>query len=138
MFQARSISALLLFFALAMPAAAEDDAAGLQLFRDKIEPVLKNKCFACHSSTAKELQGGLRLDSRQAARRGGDTGAAVTPSKPAESLLLKAIKHQDGFEMPPDQPKFPDEVIADFEKWISLGAPDPREERPGDGDPWSR
>src|SRR4051812_27024971 len=71
------------------------ESAGLRLFRERIEPVLKAQCYECHSGTAKELQGGLRLDSPSAARRGGDTGAAVVPGKPVESLLIKAIKHQD-------------------------------------------
>src|SRR6188472_3498402 len=97
----RMLPALMLW-TLASVVFADDE--GLQLFREKIEPVLKEKCFTCHSKAAKELQGGLRLDSREAARRGGDTGAAVTPNKPAESLLLKALKHQDGLEMPPDEP----------------------------------
>jgi len=125
-----------MLWTLASVTIADDE--GLQLFREKIEPVLKEKCFSCHSRAAKELQGGLRLDSREAARRGGDTGSAVTPGKPAESLLLKALKHQDGLEMPPDEPKLLDTVIADFEKWISLGAPDPREELPGDREQWSQ
>src|SRR6187551_3837336 len=79
-------------------ATAEDIAATaeLKLFRERIEPVLKEHCYACHAAGAKELKGGLRLDSRAAARRGGDTGAAVVPGKPAESIWLKAIKHQDG------------------------------------------
>lgn len=119
-------------------ATAEDVAAtaGLKLFRERVEPALKEHCYACHASEAKELKGGLRLDSRVAARRGGDTGAAVVPGKPAESLLLKAIKHQEGLEMPPDQPPLPAATIADFEKWIELGAADPREEGDADGAEW--
>jgi len=117
----------LLLAAAALAAAAEGDS-GLALFRDRIEPVLKTECFGCHSGTAKELKGGLRLDSREAARRGGDTGAAVVPGKPAKSMIIQALRHEGGYEMPPDKPKFADSIIADFVKWIELGAPDPREE----------
>src|SRR5262245_52858693 len=113
--------------AAALAAAAEGDA-GLALFRERIEPVLKSECFGCHSGTAKELKGGLRLDSREAARRGGDTGAAVVPGKPVKSMIIQALRHEGGYEMPPDKPKLADAVIADFVKWIELGAPDPREE----------
>lgn len=120
----------------ALTAAEEPTAAGLRLFRERIEPVLIERCYACHSGEAKELQGGLRLDSREAIRQGGDSGAAVSPGKPRESLLLNALRHQNGYEMPPKQPKLPDAMIANFEKWIELGAPDPREGKPHDREEW--
>jgi len=109
-------------------ARAADDAPGLSLFRDSIEPVLKKECFGCHSAQAKEVKGGLRLDSRETARRGGDSGPAVVPGKPAESLIVQALRHENGYEMPPDKPKLAESVVADFVKWIELGATDPREE----------
>lgn len=129
----RGISfALAVFAALYCPdrSTAEESstAISLKLFRERIEPVLKERCYTCHSAQAKELQGGLRLDSPAAARRGGDTGAAIVPGKPGESLILKALRHQDGLEMPPDLPRLADGVIADFERWIDSGAEDPREE----------
>ena len=58
--------------------------------------------------------------------KGGESGAAVVPGDKAGSLLLAALKH-DGFEMPPAG-RLPDDVIADFETWIDMGAPDPRDE----------
>jgi hypothetical protein len=111
------------------PAAEEvgRDAAGIELFEKKIRPVLVSECYQCHSTAAaaqKKLKGGLLLDSRDAARKGGESGPAVIPGKPDDSLLVKALKHED-FEMPP-KGKLPDAVIADFVKWIELGAPDPR------------
>ncbi len=106
--------------------AAED--AGLAMFRERIEPVLKAQCYGCHSAAAKELKGGLRLDSRDGARRGGESGAAVVPGKPAQSLIVQALRHENGYEMPPEKPKLAEAVAADFVKWIELGAPDPREE----------
>ncbi len=103
------------------------DAAGLELFEKKIRPVLVQECYQCHSAEAasqKKLKGGLQLDTRDAVRKGGESGPAVVPSKPAESLLVSALRHED-FEMPP-KGKLPDAIIADFVKWIELGAPDPR------------
>ncbi|MGH7135616.1 MAG: DUF1549 domain-containing protein, partial [Pirellulales bacterium] len=103
------------------------EAAGIELFEKKIRPVLVSECYQCHSTDAaaqKKLKGGLLLDSRDAARKGGESGPAVVPGKPDESLLVKALRHED-FEMPP-KGKLPDAVIADFVKWIELGAPDPR------------
>jgi hypothetical protein len=105
-----------------------DDKADLDFFEQKIRPVLVQHCYSCHSVAAEEkkkLQGGLYLDSAASVLAGGETGPAIVKGKPAESLLLKALKFE-GLEMPPTG-KLPAEVIADFSKWIELGAPDPRE-----------
>ena len=115
--------------AMLLPAsrAAADDAAALELFETRIRPVLVKECYQCHSAQAaqqKKLKGGLLLDTREGARKGGESGPAVVPGKPDESLLVSALKHED-FEMPP-KGKLPDAVIADFVKWVELGAPDPR------------
>ena len=58
--------------------------------------------------------------------RGGDTGPAVVPGKSSESLLVQALRHEDGLEMPPKAPRLADEVVARFVKWIDAGAPTPR------------
>src|SRR5205823_1528052 len=101
--------------------------AGVEFFEKKIRPVLVQQCYECHSAEAqknKKLRGGLRLDTRDGVLTGGDSGPAVVPGKPADSVLLRALRH-DGLRMPPKS-KLPDAVVADFEKWVSLGAPDPR------------
>jgi hypothetical protein len=110
-------------------AAEPADEAAIRFFREKIEPVLKAECYNCHSVDAKEIQGGLLLDSRGGARRGGDTGPAVAPGKVKESLLIQAIRHEGDLAMPPEMPKLAEKTIADFVKWIEIGAPDPREEK---------
>ena len=104
------------------PAPAVD--SGLQLFEQKIRPVLVKHCYECHAADAKKIRGGLLLDTRAGLLKGGDSGPAVVPGKPVESLLLKALRH-DELAMPPKE-KLPDAVIADFDRWIRLGAPDPR------------
>jgi mono/diheme cytochrome c family protein len=101
------------------------DTAGVEFFEKKIRPVLLQHCYECHSAKSKNVKGGLLLDSREAAQKGGDSGAAVVPKNVAESLLISALRH-DGFEMPP-KGKLPDSVIADFVKWVEMGAPDPRD-----------
>src|SRR5262245_12295920 len=58
--------------------------------------------------------------------KGGDTGPALVPQTPKESLLIKALRYDDPELRMPPKGKLPDAVIADFEKWVSLGAPDPR------------
>ena len=106
--------------------ATPEIEAGLAFFREKIEPVLKRECYECHSAEAKKLKAGLYLDSRAGLLTGGETGPAVAAGD-ARSLLLKAIRHDEAdLQMPPDQPKLPATVIADFERWIQIGAPDPR------------
>jgi hypothetical protein len=101
----------------------------VSFFETKIRPVLAQHCYQCHSAEALKtgkLKANLLVDSRDGMHKGGESGAAVVPGKRDESLLLAAIKY-DGFEMPPAG-RLPDEVIADFEKWIDMGAPDPRDE----------
>ena len=83
------------------------------------------ECYTCHSATAKAVKGGYRLDTRDGLRAGGDSGPAVVPGKPDESPMLDALRH-DGLAMPP-KGKLPAEVVADFTRWIKLGAPDPRD-----------
>ncbi len=104
-----------------------DSRKGLEFFESKIRPVLIAHCYKCHSENADELQAGLRLDTRDGARAGGASGAAVVPHDPQASLLLSALRY-DEFEMPPNR-KLPESVIANFEKWIAIGAPDPRNRR---------
>ncbi|MEO2015370.1 MAG: DUF1553 domain-containing protein [Fuerstiella sp.] len=104
--------------------AEADDAAKLEFFEAKIRPVLVEHCYKCHATDAKNVRGGLLLDSKAAALDGGESGAAVVPGAPDESLLLLAMKHES-YEMPPDR-KLPDAIIADFEEWIRDGAVDPR------------
>ncbi len=97
-----------------------------KFFETKIRPVLMTSCAKCHSKTAEKLKASLLVDSREGLRKGGDTGPAVVPGKPEESLLLTAIRYTDeSLQMPPKNP-LPKEVVADFETWIKMGAPDPR------------
>ncbi len=95
-------------------------------FEKNIRPVLVRECYACHATTAEKIRGGLTLDSREGIRKGGNNGPAIVPGDVAQSLLLKAIKQTDDeLKMPPKK-KLGDDVIALFEKWIAMGAPDPR------------
>jgi hypothetical protein len=100
-----------------------------EFFENRIRPVLVEHCYACHSRDAAangKLKGNLYLDSREGMLRGGDTGPALVANQPADSLMLKAMHYED-YEMPPAG-KLPDNVIADFTRWIADGAVDPRRE----------
>ena len=101
-------------------------------FENKIRPVLFQHCFECHGSGAKELKGGLRLDSREGMLRGGDSGPSVVPGDVVNSLLLRAVRHQAGeLEMPWRKPKLSEQNLADLEFWIKTGAHFPSSKAPG-------
>ncbi len=99
----------------------------IAFFEKSIRPVLVKECYSCHATTAEKIRGGLTLDTREGIRKGGDTGPAVVPGDVKNSLLLRAIKHTDEILKMPPKKKLGDDVVADFEKWIALGAPDPRD-----------
>lgn len=116
---------------LAMPAdqlcAQGVEPDQIPFFEKHIRPVLVKECYSCHSADAKEIEGGLTLDTREGIRKGGDRGPAVVPGNLRKSLLIEAIRHtDDDFRMPPEK-KLSAEIISDFEKWVAMGAPDPRE-----------
>ncbi|MBG88787.1 MAG: hypothetical protein CMO80_18060 [Verrucomicrobiales bacterium] len=93
----------------------------LIFFETKIRPVLANNCFKCHSASQK-VKGGLTVDSASGLLDGGDSGPAIRPGDPQGSLLYRALTYKDpDVEMPPNA-KLPDDVIANFEQWIRMGA----------------
>ncbi len=97
-------------------------------FEKKIRPVLIKHCYECHSSDAELLKAEFLLDTRSGIRKGGVSGRdAVIPGDVAGSHLIEAIRYgNEDFQMPPDG-KLPESVIGDFETWIAMGAPDPRD-----------
>ncbi len=98
-----------------------------EFFETKIRPVLVNHCYKCHSQGAEKIKGGLLLDTRDGVLKGGDSGPAIVPGNPDKSRLMTAVRYQDkDLQMPPNDQKLPDDVIADLERWIREGAPDPR------------
>src|ERR1051325_7350713 len=101
----------------------------IEFFEKKVRPVLVEHCYKCHSSQPDaKIKADLALDSREATLKGGESGPAVVPGKPDKSLLIKAIKHLDAdMAMPPKTNKLSDEIIANLEQWVRMGAPDPRE-----------
>ncbi len=109
-------------------ASTAPDAKGAEFFTKKIEPILRDACYKCHSHSSDKIKGGLVLDSRDAAITGGDTGAAVVPGDPAKSLLIEAVAYKnDDMQMPPKGKKLPDEQIALLTEWVKMGAPWPEE-----------
>jgi hypothetical protein len=109
--------------------AQQPSLEGIEFFEKKIRPVLESNCYMCHSAHSKRLQGGLLLDSREGTLKGGNSGQpAIRPGDPDSSLLIKAIRYGDSkLQMPPAGQLAPAQV-KDFEAWVKMGAPDPREQ----------
>ena len=82
----------LLMVMFASQAFGADD---LEFFESKVRPLLAEQCYSCHSSKAKIVQGGLRLDSRETILRGGHSGPALVAGNPDQSRLIRALRHED-------------------------------------------
>jgi cytochrome c553 len=107
------------------PSAAAFAPADIAFFEAKVRPLLAGHCYSCHSAKAKRPKGGLRLDSRAAALRGGDSGPAFVPGQPEKSLLLEAVRYRsEALQMPP-KGKLAERDIAVLEEWLRRGAPFP-------------
>lgn len=105
--------------------AQTPDADELARFEREVRPLLIAACGSCHG--AKKQESGLRVDSRAALVRGGDSGPAILPGDPARSLLFQAVKYEHEIKMPPDR-KLRSDQIAALERWIKAGAVWPAEQ----------
>ena len=109
--------------------SVEVTSTQVDYFEKRIRPFLASDCYECHG--AQKQKGGLRVDSREALRRGGDSGPAVIPGDAGRSLLIQSIRHEHSeIKMPKDRPKLPDSVLESFVQWVNDGAPDPRDHPP--------
>jgi len=94
-----------------------------ELFKSTIQPILKRDCEGCHGQT--QALAKLDLSTREAALRGGQRGAALTPGQAESSLLFRAIEAKGNLRMPPGDPakRLPAETVEAFRRWIDGGAP---------------
>lgn len=102
--------------------AAQDAApepSSPEFFKTRVQPVLSSRCAKCHTDA---MAGGLRIDSREALLKGGDSGPAIVVGDPSTSLLVQAIEQSGDLKMPKGGPKLPDEEIADISAWVKAGA----------------
>jgi hypothetical protein len=120
-------SLLLIVSAKADPTPLKPD--DLQFFETEIRPLFTEHCYKCHSHTATKIKAGLLLDSRDGVLQGGDSGPAIQPGKPDDSLLIQAIRYTDAdLKMPPEDHggQLSTTEIAALTEWVRRGAPDPR------------
>jgi len=99
----------------------------------QIKPILKTRCLSCHGALKQEA--GLRLDTGNLLRKGGESGSPVRVSQPDESLLLQRVSDPDpSGRMPPEGQPLSQSQIDLLRKWITTGAVSPADENP-DADP---
>jgi len=101
-------------------------AEQLEFFERDVRPLLLASCGNCHGE--KKQWAELRVDSRDRLLKGGDTGPAIVPGDPDNSLLIQAVRRTGDYEMPPDQP-LTAEQVAVLEKWVQMGAPWPEDQK---------
>jgi mono/diheme cytochrome c family protein len=106
------------------PAEAHDDASKPEYYTTKVKPLLDANCARCHGG--ENHRGGLNMDTRESLLKGGHDGVVVVPGDPANSLLVKLIRHEgpadDPMDMPPKKPKLSDVDIQVVTDWIKAGA----------------
>jgi WD40 repeat protein len=106
--------------ALGAPAHGDE----VDFYRD-VYPILKANCIACHNKTTTKAS--LNMETPEAMRKGGDSGAGVVPGNGAESLIYQAAAHQGDVEMPPKGNKsgavdLTPAQLARLKSWIDQGA----------------
>lgn len=122
-----AVRVLVLLLCVVCTARANERLTDLQAseyFERKIRPLLAEHCFSCHSTDAQTVHGGLLLDSMVAIQQGGDSGPAIDREQLENSLLLQVVRYDGDIQMPPEG-KLAASVIAEFTRWVELGAPIP-------------
>ncbi len=127
-------TALAIAFVLAATSATAAPPDAAAHFEKVIRPLLLKQCVSCHGE--QKQKGQLRLDSLAAMLEGGESGPAVVPGKPEQSLMIAALKHGEQLKMPPKE-KLPDADIAALTAWVKAGAvwPDAKPTTPKEAKP---
>ncbi|KAB2648814.1 MAG: DUF1549 domain-containing protein, partial [Verrucomicrobia bacterium] len=118
---------LLFLFLFQVDITQADSLPGgdLEFFEKHVRPLLADRCFKCHSEQSEKLKGGLKVDSRAALLRGGETKPALVPGHPEQSLLIEAINYSNpDLQMPP-KIRLSTEEIEALTLWVKHGAPWP-------------
>ncbi|MFM8285409.1 MAG: c-type cytochrome domain-containing protein, partial [Planctomycetaceae bacterium] len=115
-------------------ALAADPPSADEQFETQVRPLLARRCQGCHGH--EKQQGGLRLDTRDGLRKGGDSGPVLEPEKLAESRLLSVLTHEGELKMPPKEP-LPAAELALLKEWILNGAHFPADAAPSQVPPAS-
>jgi mono/diheme cytochrome c family protein len=113
--------------------APDQTTVAIAYFEKHVRPLLIRRCYSCHSARAKPLRGNLRLDTRTGWQTGGESGPAIRPGRPDDSLLIQAVRYDDdSLQMPPKKKLDPADIRI-LERWVAAGAADPRTDNPKTG-----
>ncbi|MBI1355222.1 MAG: DUF1553 domain-containing protein [Acidobacteria bacterium] len=86
-----------------------------------IEPIFHQRCFACHGPSMQMSD--FRLDDREAALKGGYSGAVIVPGDAGASKLIERVSSdKQNFQMPPAGPRLSEAEVAALRAWIDEGA----------------
>ncbi len=112
---------------------ASEPSEGEKIFALQVRPILREKCFGCHSDAADEIEGGFDLTGRELMLEGGDAygDTAIVPGDAESSALLAMVKREEeGYEMPPKEAdKLSQQEVWAIRDWINADAPWPDKER---------
>ena len=111
---------------IAVATATEPSPDQLAFFEGKVRPLLIKHCYECHSTETKKLKGGLLLDSKEGWMAGGDSGEAIEPGNPNESRLIESVRYKNSHLQMPPKYQLSEAEISVLERWVQMGAPDPR------------
>ncbi len=129
------IHPLPLFLLVSMTRLALAAGDGEAFFESNIRPLLINHCLECHDSSKGKTKGQLDLSHAAGWQKGGESGPAIVPGNPGESILMKAVHYSEAnMEMPP-KGKLASTQIALLHEWIQRGAEDPRTAPQAKGEP---
>jgi mono/diheme cytochrome c family protein len=112
--------------------SAQDAANKPAFYTEKVRPILVTNCGKCHMEM--NHKGGLSMDTRATMMKGGRDGVVIVPGDPANSMLVKLVRHEgppdDPKPMPPKSPRMSDADIAVIEQWVKAGAVMPNDSPP--------
>jgi len=115
---------------VAAPPAPQFTREGIDYFEKNVRPLLVESCAGCHNAKLASPMGGLRLDTRALAMKGGDRGPSVVPGDLEKSLLIRAVRYNDRVLQMPPKGKLKPEQIEALEAWVKMGAPWPASAKP--------
>ncbi|HEY5919304.1 MAG TPA: DUF2231 domain-containing protein [Chryseolinea sp.] len=99
------------------------DADSAIYYADVIEPILRSRCYSCHS--ASKQKGQLRLDRPEFISKGGKHGEIINTVMPdsSEIFIRLMLSLEDEHHMPPNEkPQLSSAEIALIQAWLEEGA----------------
>jgi hypothetical protein len=120
-----------LVFGLVVFPAVAGNAEDRVDYQHDVKPLLKARCYACHGALKQEA--GLRLDTAESARKGGQAGRVLVPGDVKGSELIRRVGLKDQDErMPPEGQPLTSDQIGILSRWIAAGAAGPADEKPAE------